>query len=604
MNRISLGSMSCLLIALFLAGCADDPTAPTVTEPFLAYLSGPNPTFDGIWRAPTGELYMCGAEGTMLQQQGKGWRKLATGVRFWLKDLHGISTDYIFAVGTEGHVLHFDGDEWRLQYSDTRELLHDVWVAPDSSAVAVGDEATLIQHDQDGWRAVDLAVRSYLAGVWGSGPDDIFVVGSGGTILHYDGAEWREQASGTAANLNAVWGTGADDVWAIGSDGVILHYDGENWSLLESKAENQYHDIAGDSDGTIVIAGLNGVCRTRRSGIWSTYTHPSGLDLKAAGLTADGRPLTAGCDGLLMEATGVDAFTWNTIWQGDATKIYSVWYGDASHIYALGRQISYWDYGNASWGSPCFAPPGASIHCFDGSRWTTLIDNPSVVLNEMWGASPTEVFVVGSGGTIYLCDGQQAELMDSGTNRSLTGVWGRSNQDVYVSGDEILLHYDGTAWSPIDTPATGYWVDVWCDDNEAVFLTGNVGDYVVLSRTGTGDWVTAMLPGGIHPFAIWGSSAGDVFVVGFRTKTAHWDGENWSLSPAGTEYTLHDVWGFAADDVYACGNWGTLVHYDGESWNPIDPGMRLHIYGLHGTGHGVLYAGGLWNTVTRFNPGE
>ncbi|MFH1845615.1 MAG: hypothetical protein ABIF77_20720 [bacterium] len=162
-------SLLCLIAALFLTGCEEDPARPKITEPFLAYLSGPDPTFDDIWCAPTGELFVCGAEGTVLRQRGKGWEKMDTGTRRWLRAIHGTAADNIYTVGTEGLVLHYDGVEWRQQYSDTRALLSDVWVAPDSSAVAVGPYGTLIRRDGGGWQAVDLVHPLPLVSAWGSG---------------------------------------------------------------------------------------------------------------------------------------------------------------------------------------------------------------------------------------------------------------------------------------------------------------------------------------------------------------------------------------------------------------------------------------------------
>ena len=104
-------------------------------------------------------------------------------------------------------------------------------------------------------------------------------------------------------------------------------------------------------------------------------------------------------------------------------------------------------------------------------------------------------------------------------------VWGSSARDVFVLMNvsnqySLVLHYDGTSWSPM---ATG----------EEPRLT-----------------------------AIWGNHRADVFAVGFGT-IRHYDGVKWE--PMDTERlgNLFAVWGSSHEDVYAVGHPGVVLHYDG-----------------------------------------
>jgi len=55
-------------------------------------------------------------------------------------------------------------------------------------------------------------------------------------------------------------------------------------------------------------------------------------------------------------------------------------------------------------------------------------------LFDVWGTSSSDVFAVGSEGTILHYDGTQWSEMPSGTRDWLTSVWGTSSGDVVVVG--------------------------------------------------------------------------------------------------------------------------------------------------------------------------
>jgi hypothetical protein len=117
--------------------------------------------------------------------------------------------------------------------------------------------------------------------------------------------------------------------------------------------------------------------------------------------------------------------------------------------------------------------------------------------------------------------------MESGTTNHLLRVWGSSGSDVFaVGGDNysyagIVLHYDGSVWSPM--------------------------------TSGTTNWIRD----------VWGSSGSDVFAVGEDGNILHYNGNNWSPMESGTTNSLRGVWGSSGSDVYAVGIMGTILHYGG-----------------------------------------
>ena len=50
-------------------------------------------------------------------------------------------------------------------------------------------------------------------------------------------------------------------------------------------------------------------------------------------------------------------------------------------------------------------------------------------------------------------DGSAWSRMSSGTKNTLESVWGSSGRDVFAVGaNGTILHYDGSAWSPMGSP--------------------------------------------------------------------------------------------------------------------------------------------------------
>jgi hypothetical protein len=125
--------------------------------------------------------------------------------------------------------------------------------------------------------------------------------------------------------------------------------------------------------------------------------------------------------------------------------------------------------------------------------------------------------------------------------------------------------------------------------------------------------------------SIWGSSPGDVYVVGHNDLPGgvmfHYDGTAWRRvilassegGPIQGSIDLSQVIGFTPEDLFAVGGkipagGGTLpgslvVHFDGTSWSemPVPPGgMLLGIWGLYNSD---MWAAGASGTLIRYSTG-
>ncbi len=137
------------------------------------------------------------------------------------------------------------------------------------------------------------------------------------------------------------------------------------------------------------------------------------------------------------------------------------------------------------------------------------------------------------------------------------GTQRKEHTDGFVGFQTIVLHWDGASWSEVDSP---------------------------LTEPGTsGAWVADIVA--LAPDDIWfvGERVWDALVM-------HWDGSGFEIVPtpepgAGTPgFGLEAVAGLAPDDLWAVGggsdgDWGAfsyLIHWDGSSWSHV-PGPEVGV---------------------------
>ncbi len=79
----------------------------------------------------------------------------------------------------------------------------------------------------------------------------------------------------------------------------------------------------------------------------------------------------------------------------------------------------------------------------------------SKVLLDVWGAGVDDVFAVGDVGVILHYDGSTWSAMDSHTTKSLFNISGSSSHNVFAVGDNgTILRYSGKTWSSMDASCT------------------------------------------------------------------------------------------------------------------------------------------------------
>lgn len=242
-----------------------------------------------------------------------------------------------------------------------------------------------------------------------------------------------------------------------------------------------------------------------------------------------------GCTVLIDESTTPICEAVPAEWQAvlDGTKLdraaLSVWGASPTDVYVVGGPV-----GNSGFES-------LLLH-FDGSTWTDMHPGGTDTYWRVAGSNDDDVWMVGEHGRITHWDGNVLEEHDSGTNATLWGVWAASTQSAWAVGgtpeggtsadNDIVLHWDGETWSRVTLPGE---------------------------------------PLGVSLYKIYGTSAengtDNLYAVGERGVIWHRQNGEWKLEsdPPLASGKLITVSGCSATEVYAVGD-NDLLRSDGVSW--------------------------------------
>jgi len=166
---------------------------------------------------------------------------------------------------------------------------------------------------------------------------------------------------------------------------------------------------------------------------------------------------------------------------------------------------------------------------------------------------------VSSGGGSYAPEYHATVLSMNG---SFSAVCGTGEKDLYAFGPAIL-HFDGTHWSPIESPPDRIDRALGFPDGSIV-ATG--GREVWLRKNS--EWTEISDSVYYYGGDIWGSSSDNLYVVGFRT-VRHFDGATWSIVEGITEdpnASWYAIAGRSADDIVVAGDNGSLMRFNGTQW--------------------------------------
>jgi hypothetical protein len=312
-------------------------------------------------------------------------------------------------------------------------LTQSVMVAPRTLAIA--QFTVTCQRSSSSslrWTSIPLpsGVQAQRA-VWASSVSDLFVVGYAEQpvlrygIWHYDGTGWTEQVSRVDTSFSAIWGLSGTDVYAIGNrasresphPGAILHYDGSRWLDVAGPAlDNSY---------------------TFFSGIWGTSANNIFLAGQAGSY---GSGMVAHFDGQAWSVLPVSGF-------GSEVAFSDVWGASGSYPWVVGNE-------RLQGCETCYDVTGV-VARFDGQSWTRNYSASFTSFLAVWSSGSNDAWLVGRDESdlalLFHYDGTgwKGDPAVSYAELGLRDVWGSNSGDVYAVGPQVLLHFDGHAWSKV-----------------------------------------------------------------------------------------------------------------------------------------------------------
>lgn len=286
----------------------------------------------------------------------------------------------------------------------------------------------------------------------------------------------------------------------------------------------------------------------------------------------------------------------------------------------------------------------------DRVEWCTAKTDVSVLyaLAAVWGSSKSDVWAVGSGGTIIHYDGTTWKQTPTGVQNTFLGVWGSGPNDVYaVSSSQVIMHSTGFAsgaasWKLVPTDNEPYnsvfLRAVWGSSANDVRVGGrafdlddpdsdnDTGDQFVRRTTADGGIAWRPLLGSHTVTSIWGSSADDVWMTADnsvyvsyeRGKILHgtpadagagkdagplFDRLTWTPVDSQSSLTLESVWGSSANDVWAVGGLGTIRHFvTGDlRWQEVVSPTKEDLRSVWGSGPKDIWAVGDNGTILHYD---
>ena len=574
---------------------------------------------DGVWGTSATNVFAVGRDATIVRWDGSRWAPMMSGwnARTYseLYRVHGNSPTNVYAVGRGFHVpgggallLRFDGQRWRnLSPLTTWQVswLRSVWVAPSGEVFLVGRGrptatatygSVVLRLDNNKLKDLLWLPGKHLYALWGTSKNNIYAVGN--TSYRFDGAKWAPLAG---IGGKAVWGSGPSDVFVVGSK--IHHWDGKAWSAVSAGASLE--GVWGSSPSHVVAVGAANkkAAVLRFDGKTWTTTVPGVCRHLSSVWTASPKEIFAGvsfpdpdCYGAIRH----DGKGWSLDSGVTRATLEDVWGSSATDVYVVGEHVDQ------------FGAKGNMLH-FDGKTWTRG-EAGKYGLKGIWGVSATQVFVVGPG--VWLYNGKSwSQLLNT---KSQNNIWGSSPSNIFVVRGGAIRRFDGKTWHTQTGPPSLY--SVWGTSPSDVYAVGGKS----IARFDGATWKVTSAPTGVSLVDVWASGPTSIFAIGYKNKNGVvlysngnglWQVVNTSVDLVDYAYS---IWGASSTEVYVLSiraganqNYSAFARYDGTAWKPMRTDLRRAssgsyacplLFGMRGIPGGDLYVVGDDEAIIRITP--
>jgi hypothetical protein len=295
----------------------------------------------------------------------------------------------------------------------------------------------------------------------GSGPSDVWAVGTGfvgaGTsqfsmfsqAQQWGGAAWTAQLTTTPNLVSDVWAAAPTDVWVSGTN--LEHWNGQAFSAATTPPV---------VSSTSAVWGLNG------NDVWAGGRNVSDLSL------------------MMLNWQGT-SWTPSPVIDSAQFDLAGIWGASANDVWAVG------DFPASN--------PFVGIWHWNGSAWSLAVDGRVTAsfeqgeLSAVWGSAANDVWAVGltitgSSDLWHFNGAAWSHVATPPIFGQLFGVWGTCAGNVWAVGETtdqanqvaelehgIVLHFDGTTWSVVNTGISPLpnLHSVWTDAASDVWVAGD-----------------------------------------------------------------------------------------------------------------------------------
>lgn len=541
---------------------ADVPQAQATLPRFCNAFGwcGARHPFHAMWGSSASDVWVVGraqaefGENAFLHWDGQRWLNTPNGVVGpWATVLGvwGSGPDDVWFVGNDGDdlalTLHWSAGTWSFPstIAEISELRAVVGLSA-SNVWAVGAAGSMARWSSDTWSPVPSGVTVDLNAVWSDG-STLWAVGASGTVLSWDGQGTSVSPVSelvSDVDLNAVWGTGDGNVWIAGDAATLLHRDDGGWSQIDlsklSASDVDFEAMTGDAN-RIWLATSDGSLLRFENGEWDRAIQVTSR-LSSVWSDGTGEVWAVGDRGASVH---FDHQTWVTSPEPVAADLFGVWGNATNDVWAVGDAgtVLHWDGG--TW-SPASAPAtdgnwtaisgtssndvwavGSRISHFDGSEWSSALDQPPAPLRSVCAVATDDAWAVGDDSTILHWNGDEwrvSELPSELSDMDLKTVWCSAASAVWaIDAVQGVLRWDGASWSttlvyngtPNDVTAQQILTGSAADDVWILNTSSNAdGDWLVRNHW-NGNWATDEILWLVGiPTAAYPTARGDFWLVG------------------------------------------------------------------------------------------
>ena len=365
------------------------------------------------------------------------------------KDLYGIwgnASDNIFVVGADGTILHYDGKDhngvkWVKIKSNSSKTLRSIWGTPSISSksnpdkmIAVGNSGEILEYQNGAWKRMvspynlwNFPVGSNysvfdLYGVYGSSWDNITTYGDyGSSPYKWAGTQtwyrywYKVPPTSSSSYYWRYYGYNSGVRWRpYDYSGWMYRMFRSNWEV-KSGYNTHIFSVGYDRSNKKKNRGFIYKEQPSKGSYYKIFSSPKSINGMWG--SSINNIYVVGNSGKIMRSTnGTSSKSWKSIKSPTTKNLNGVYGASDSYIYAAGDDGTIVYYGGSAY----------------KNQWKLVPKITSQTLNSVWGSDRTGIYTVGNNGTIiylgYPGNKIGGHILPLSKNSELAKEWSSTNK--------------------------------------------------------------------------------------------------------------------------------------------------------------------------------